>query len=33
VIEIIDDADIQPLPTPAGIKVKWLVNPKPGEKP
>jgi NADPH-dependent ferric siderophore reductase len=31
VIEVIDEADIQPLPTLAGLKVKWLVNPKPGE--
>jgi len=31
VIEVIDEADIQPLPTPDGLEVKWLVNPKPGE--
>ena len=31
VIEVIDEADIQPLPTLAGLRVKWLVNPKPGE--
>ncbi len=31
VIEIIDEADIQPLLTPVGLEVKWLVNPKPGE--
>ena len=33
VIEVIDEGDIQPLPTPAGIKVKWIINPNPGEKP
>lgn len=33
VIEIIDEADIQPLSTPAGFDVKWLINPKPGEAP
>ena len=31
VIEVIDEADIQPLSTPVGFEVKWLVNPKPGE--
>ena len=30
-IEVIDEADIRPLPTPDGLKVKWLVNPEPGE--
>jgi NADPH-dependent ferric siderophore reductase len=31
VIEVINEADIQPLPTPVGFEVKWLDNPKPGE--
>jgi NADPH-dependent ferric siderophore reductase len=31
VIEVTDEADIQPMSIPEGIKVKWLVNPKPGE--
>lgn len=31
VIEIIDDADKQTLPLPAGMEVVWLVNPNPGE--
>ncbi len=32
-IEIIDEADIQDLPIPAGFDVEWLVNPEPGEAP
>ena len=32
VIEVIDEADIQSLTTPEGFKIKWVVNPKPGEK-
>jgi NADPH-dependent ferric siderophore reductase len=31
VIEVIDEADIQPLPPPDGLQVKWFVNPEPGE--
>ena len=33
VIEVINEADAQDLPVPEGIKVKWLVNPHPGEAP
>ena len=31
VMEVIDESDIQTLPVPVGVKVKWLVNAKPGE--
>ena len=31
VIEVIDEADIQPLPAPVGLEIDWLVNPHPGE--
>lgn len=31
VIEVVDDADVQPLPLPPGMDVKWLVNPDTGE--
>ena len=33
VIEVIDEADIQSLVTPEGVKIKWIVNPKPGQNP
>lgn len=31
VIEVIDEADIQPLRHPEGIRLHWLINPHPGE--
>lgn len=31
VIEVISKDDIQPIPHPAGIKIKWIVTPHPGE--
>ena len=33
VIEVVDEADIQPLSAPVGLEIKWLVNPNPGEDP
>lgn len=33
VMEVIDEADIQPLPLPVGFDVEWLINPHPGEAP
>jgi len=30
-IEVVDEADIQSVPAPPGMDVKWLVNPRPGE--
>lgn len=33
VVEVIDPADRQPLNTPAGIELIWLVNPEPGSNP
>lgn len=33
VLEVISEADIQPLKVPANVELIWLVNPHPGEQP